>query len=479
MDEIKNSPALQKSFWLMLFLIFIDLLPTAQGDGAPLARQVLAGQVQCWPHFPQCEIFHIFESPPLGISYSLVMLVLFVVGGFAGLAALNHEWRRAQIALGLLVVWKLLSHFLFQQTGQANFHYYSLPLMLIWVFLPRKLDLMRLCFVLLYSFAATVKFDSSWIEGNYFAALDMGLPLIPNSLETILTPLITNGVLLFEIFASWGLLSTVARIQRLSFWGWVAFHLYSILIVGYFYPLHCLPMLWILFAPGVVTSPLSPKLPARGLAFLGFIAVLNLAFPAIQLITGREQRWSGESYQYGLGMIDSNHQCRIAWEIFDQGDQRTDQVTYELPDAMRRCPPWQNYQRLNALCARDPKISRIAYRHDVSLNGRAFYRIVDQQNICAQSYTWLKPNDWIVTPKQGAPIVGYPAPNATRRSSLLPMKVEGSIVHQSPVPNPRLHDFGAALPWMQRLAWVLWASVGIYNLWRLYRFPRRPKKSEN
>jgi len=66
---------------------------------------------------------------------------------------------------------------------------------------------------------------------------------------------------------------------------------------------------------------------------------------------------------------------------------------------------------LQQICKRDESIDHILWQFDHSTNGGPFYRIVDENNICQLEYKPFSHNTWIKTPKEGAPIMGYPVKN--------------------------------------------------------------------
>src|SRR6185437_8868018 len=79
--------------------------------------------------------------------------------------------------------------------------------------------------------------------------------------------------------------------------------------------------------------------------------------------------------------------------------------------AQDRCDPYTYWYTLNQMCQRDPSIESVRWTFDHSVNGGPFYRIVDVPNACALTYKPFGHNAWIITPAQGAKVVGYPGKN--------------------------------------------------------------------
>lgn len=474
--EIASSKTLQSVFWVFLALILLDLIPQSQWSRGILATDKNLLDYVCWPHFQNCSQFLVLNAPPVGISYALLMVGLFLAAAFAARSALNNCWGQAQLGLGLLVSWKIFYHFFWQQSGQANFQYYTVPLMLVWLFSTNKENLMRICFVVLYTFAATVKFQAGWIEGTYFSSLYMGLPLVPDISDRILIPVVTNLVIVFEIVFSWLLLSSHPRWQRVAFWGWISFHIYSILLVGFHYPIHCLPLLYLLFNRSTAAALTSLRaVRPGGFILLAMISVLHLVFPLNALMTARDLRWSGENHQYGLGMIEGNYQCHIRWTVFGANDEILDQRQWSSKNASVRCPVYRSWFKFNQQCKADPRITRISYRHDLSLDGSPFYRIVDLPNACAVSYSSFTPNTWVQLPEQGALITGYPRPNGIRHSDAIP-GAQRKIIYENPIENPPARPLKNHRFYFQIFYWILWMTVGGFSLSRLWLRPDPTEK---
>lgn len=461
-DEIENSPGLRAVFWALLVGFILELVPQSEWFKGGQRHFRENGEFACWPHLPDCDKLFFFDSVPWGYSAPILVAVLAMILGAAAWSASRGRWLAATSLLIPLLLWKLFYHFVLHQTHMVNFQLFHLPFVFLFIFARSKWFYLRLSVAVLYSLAATVKFTPSWIEGAYFQNLSLGLPLVPRPL----IPWVTNAVIVFEIFGSWGLIAPWRRVRRAAFAGWVAFHFYSVILVGLFYPLHCLPVLAALFGRDDGEPGRAPRL---SLSF-GILApvVLFAGLALLQLVprwTLPDWRYSGSVYQYGFDMIGANYQCRVQWRAFDREGAVLQEKTWTSREAVRRCPPYNSWFPLKTKCARDPRIARIELRHDISVDGGPFYRIVDTENACALSYNPMTRNDWIRTPEEGAAIVGGANQNPMMNSRS--RRAQADLVDET-----RLEAPPARPPWSRFLEifymglWVVVSTLGVWLTWR-------------
>lgn len=466
--EIAETQVLQQMAWVILALLLLDFTPLSENASQILSHQRDGWDFVCWPHFQNCHRLFLLDIPPWGFSYNLWMAFLFLAGLFAAVSIYRRHWLAAQLALSILILWKLSYHFALQQTEMANFQYYSLPLMMIWAWLPNKNFFLRVTFAVSYFFAAGVKFNASWIEGSYFSSLSLGLPGIPSSL----IPWACHAVIVFEIFGSLFLLTRNPTWRRRTVFMWILFHLYSLLLVGYFYPLHCIPFLFLLFfiEPPSVTTP-SIRQGRLGYLLLAGLIALNL----IPKFVSRDPLYTGETYQYGLGMIDANYQCHIQWQVIDSKGKILEDNVWNSRNATWRCPPYRTWYRLHRRCEKDPRVGQIRYTHDLSVNGGPFYRVVDTENACQLNYSFWSENPWILTPDDGAKIVGYPRPNVMRTSQDFsnPIYPEPASASQAQTQTPSSLSLRTKV--ISRIYFFIW---GVYGLaWAMVLSRRRLSRS--
>jgi hypothetical protein len=172
-----------------------------------------------------------------------------------------------------------------------------------------------------------------------------------------------------------------------------------------------------------------------------------------------------EGYQYGLGMFDANHQCRV--EVVADGREP---FVLTSRSATFRCAPYESWARARQrYCKEGDQSMAVQYRHDASLNGGPFYRIVDTQNLCGLAYSFWGGNSWIKTPNEGAPIVGYPRPNATQRSRASRPEWKDTVFADPWVwrtPAIDLTGWGSHLQLLYTLLWLLWTPLAVVLIFR-------------
>jgi hypothetical protein len=230
----------------------------------------------------------------------------------------------------------------------------------------------------LYFLAAFVKIDESWVVGSYFSALELGLPVFPDA--TI--PLITQGVILAECFLSWGLLSQ--KFRRVSFVFWLVFHLYSVLMVGFFYPTRCVLFLVVLFLDGPLAISYRQLINTTNLILLSSLLVIQVGWIGVPENTRSTLRFEG----YGFNMFDTNFQCVSSYKM--NGQSGTTSVLEEYSHARFRCGPRVFLERYKQYC-QEKKLSSLEWKLWQSLNGGPFYEIVNTKNACSLSFSLFRP----------------------------------------------------------------------------------------
>ena len=358
----------------------------------------------CWPWFQNCGELYFLETLPYGYSQTIFYMVLFGIMLLISFLMWKKEWIAAHILISILLLWKVLVVFVLTYHLSGNFDYYHIILTFILLFLPFKLFFLKLVFVLFYFLSATVKIHESWILGTYFSALKTGFPIFPDT--TI--PIWTNLVIFMQIVGAWFLLSSNKILQRGALIYFVMFHLYSVILVEYRYPITVLPTLLILFGPlyQYTAVPLVKK------AIPGFVLIVMLLLLQLSsvLIPG-DEKITLEGNRYGMYMFEANHQCvsEITFHL-KSGSSTIEREESTL--ARDRCDPYVRWFFIQQVCEREEEaLASVSWTFDHSINGNAFYRIVDETDACTLEYHAFGHDEWIKTPKEGAEVIGYPVKN--------------------------------------------------------------------
>lgn len=426
-EELERSPALQWSYGAILFFFFLTFSYWI-GNSAITAETAARGMGVCWPYFQDCTSLYFLQALPDGYSQSVFYMALYAAMTYIVLLMWRGSWALAHILLSLLLIWKLFVMFGLSYIIAGPYDYYHVAFTIILLFLPFKEYFLKLTIVILYFLSGTTKFDSTWILGTYFTTLQTGLPLFPDAL----TPLFTNFVVFMQVVGAWFLLSRNSALRYGTLAFFVAFHLYSGILVYYHYPSASLPLLIILFY--MYYRPERPPLNKRAVAGWAFIALIFF-FQLPPLLIAGDRRMTLEGNRYGMFMFEANHQCvaTVRAHLTEGGDfpippQRPGcsgqiclvssedsiengagvrEMRYETGAAWNRCDPYEYYIRIKQQCEKNLHLGRISLVLDHSINGGPFYRIVDEQNVCELTYQPFSHNEWIKLPGE-APAVGLP-----------------------------------------------------------------------
>lgn len=404
-QEIEQSLSL-KLIYASLLLTQLAIFSDWIGRIGITKEAFVNNTYQCWPYFQNCGELYFLSALPYGYSQTTLYMAFFGLMLLGGYSALKNRWELAHGAFLVLFIWEAFVITVLSPDFSGNFDYYHLVLGFVFLFLPLKLLFLKISFVLMYFLSSTIKFDETWILGTYFSALQTGMPIFPDS--TI--PLWSNAVIFMQVIGAWFLFSKNKILQRTALLYFVAFHLYSGILVEYRYPLTVLPPLLILFGPLYMHTkiPRSWKV-VPGMLLVGIMFVLQLASA---FIPGDERR-TLEGNNYGLYMFEANHQCvSEAWITRENGE--TQYVKDEVTLARNRCNPYRYWFWINQVCQRDKSVTDVYWRFDHSINGGPFYRMVDERDACSLQYEPFTHNEWIKTLEEGAKEVGLPVKNIYR-----------------------------------------------------------------
>ncbi|MBK7889883.1 MAG: hypothetical protein IPJ84_03270 [Bdellovibrionales bacterium] len=460
--EIEESALLQYchfafliGFWISfhewIYLKHISLDSFARGDYA------------CLPYFQNCGGLYFLTARPGGYTQSLFYAGLYSLIGLSAYFAIVKKWAEAHFVMIFLFIWKCLVLFVLTYQVTQNFEYFHLPFVFIFLFCSWKLFFLRRMFALLYALAAIVKFSSSWVTGSYFSSLSLGMPFFPDAF----IPYATNFVILLESVGSWMLLSTNRKIRLWTLSTWLLFHVYSIALVGFRYPTHCIPILLGLFLPDVKT--ISP--PFRLRSVTGWFVIIWILLINIlpNLIEGNN-KYTLEGRGFGFYMFDATHQCISNTTIFYK-DGTVERKTTGNSEGMNRCDPYFTWFQLKNKCLRHADtIDRIQWENLSSINGGPFYKIINEQNACLLEYSAFRHNKWILDPDSGAEAVGFADKTYTKDSNSFNSvpKVYSDPVYKMSASQAFFFEHEKEIIIFWKVIWFLALLVAVFG-WSLKR----------
>jgi len=401
-DEFKESMAARAALCVIPFTYFIVF--TGWFSRSMITVEIVAANNHVCPaYFQNCEWLYFLSALPDGYSQSILYMFLFGVLTFAVYLLTQKEWRLASLVLIIPYLWHGANVFLFTDYANGNYEYYLFLFTSIILFFPHKEFFAKLMLVMFYVLSTFAKVHPAWIAGTYFTNLQTGLPIFPNWS----IPLWTNFIILAELIGAWFLLSSRPILQRTALAFFVAFHLYSGILVGYRYPATVLPMVLAVFGPWYrYQVPPFTKRSVIGWSLM----VLLICFQMLPKLIPGDEKLTLEGNQYGLYMFDSNHQCISEAIIY----YRNGEVRQNLDAAVLardRCGPYRYWYRFNNVCDANDEVERISWKLDHSINGEPFLRIIDIPDACAVEYHPFKHNEWIKTHEDNPEVIGRPFKN--------------------------------------------------------------------
>jgi hypothetical protein len=379
-SEIENNKILQWLFFALCFSFFATLDYWLGGQIFSKSHNYV-----CPSYFPWCGIFYQLTGLPLGYSYNLIFIGLYMLLIAAVFCGFSGRWELAHKIILLLWIVKVIALFVASFGLQGNYDYYDMWLGFAWLFATRKEYFAKLMFASFYFFASTIKIHEGWILGNYFNSIVTGAPIFPNSI----LPLFTNILIIMQMLGCWGLLSNNKKVYVASFAYFMLFHVYSGIIVEYRYLTISIPALLALF---VIHKPFKLEGISKQTRVGYIFWVVVLAGQLISIIIPGDTKKTLEGNYYGMFMFEANHQCYSNATMYIKGGT-TRAINAENHVSNNRCNPYAYWYRLRKQC--NDGVERISWTFDHSINGHKYERIVDEQNLCSLTYSSFKHNRWI------------------------------------------------------------------------------------
>lgn len=400
--EIESNKILQWALGALIFNYFLVFSVWVR-DSLITPEAVSALWYRCPPYFQSCDVLYFLHALPDGYSQTIFYMCLFTLLLWVVYLLSQKEWRRAQIALLFPFAWHFLNVFVFTTLYAGNYEYYVFIFGVILLFLPHKEFFLKLSLVVFYMLSSFAKIHPAWIEGGYFTALKLGLPVFPDWS----IPFWTNLVMGMEMVGAWFLFSKNQLLQRGVLLFFITFHLYSGIFVEYRYPATVLPFLLITFGPWYRHTPV--PLDKRSMFAWGFFILLFFCQISPKLISG-DEKLTLEGNQYGLYMFESNHQCISTVKTYYE-DGTSIEGARVYVSARYRCDPYTHWFWLHQVCERNAAIQRMSWTFDHSINGGPFLRVVNVPDVCSLTYKPFSHNEWIKRFEDNPEIIGYPVQN--------------------------------------------------------------------
>jgi hypothetical protein len=194
----------------------------------------------------------------------------------------------------------------------ANFHHFHLLFTLMFLVSREKLRFFRGALAVGYIMSGVVKITPSWLFGEYFNSLTDKLPLLPK-INWVVTAA-SAGVFLVELFGPLAWFTSITWLRRLTFGVFILFHLYSGIIVAFWYTTLMLPLVIAAFIRFDRPLQAGYRFQRRDMAPFVIFALVILAGLYHYFLPG-DVRLTGEARYYGFFMFDANRQVSFETEI--------------------------------------------------------------------------------------------------------------------------------------------------------------------
>jgi len=338
---------------------------------------VTGPDVACWPLVP-CEALRGWLTPWWAKRLVAVYIGLGVAAAIA--FARGRGGKKTLFAASVvgLFVYALDYRMRFNQTYMFGW--------VLGAFLLAKdpLASVRALVVSFYFWAGTLKLNREWLSG---AALYAKPWLVPERL----VPAACAYVVALELGLVFGLLSRRRWVRHVVLAQLAAFHVVSVTVVGWFYPLLMFGLL------SVFVLEDEARVERRTFGVFALFQIAPYAF-------GGDPALTGEGRLFALHMFDARVVCRGVARVDGAGFPLVD----DADEARTRCDPIVILARLRRLCREHPGATidaAVDARRTSETSLRPLVRIDDACRAAPVYSVWRR-NPWIVS--------GRPSPSDNR-----------------------------------------------------------------
>ena len=300
----------------------------------------------CFPFFPNCDQYRIFDEPQLKFIL-LFYLALTIAGLFCFL-----QKKLVPVAYGILALLSIIkiSIHLSNYNFMGNYHYMANFVYWTFLLLPNKKTLVKYLIVCFYFAAGLLKINIEWLSG----AAMISPPYIMGDL--LVASLFY--VVILELVFVFGLLSANKWIRWGSLFQFIAFHIFSWHIVGFFYPLVMFSLLSIFIIDEYNYSKKNYE-PTDHLQYffsfkekpITYIVIVGFALlQAIPMLIVKDPSKSGALRLSSLNMFDSKTRCRILLVAHRPGETTHLSVSRRRKGVRIKCDPVVYLNQVNQLC---------------------------------------------------------------------------------------------------------------------------------
>jgi len=200
----------------------------------------------------------------------------------------------------------------------ANYDHMHLFFVLMFLVSRSRLFFMRAGLGVWYILSGLVKLTPSWLQGDYFNSIPGKFPLIPK--EDWVVTAMCQLVILMELVGPLCWFSRYRWLRWFSMGSFVAFHLYSGVVVGFRYPNLMLPVVLCLFWKADKPFTEGFRCAPRDF-FSWFLLALGLWGGTVSWWIPGDARLTGEGRYFGAFMYDAERRVQFEAQLV-KGDER-------------------------------------------------------------------------------------------------------------------------------------------------------------
>ncbi len=386
-EAIRQSPSLKVyGFFLSLTHIWTFFYWNKRGFFVSSQSEINVEPL-CFPIFPDCDLFRQSLSPETWqwILYAYLFVAALSCVLWFGQRVLGWAYS----ALALVTAFKLFLH-LSNYNFMGNYHYMAHAITLAFLFVPAKDSVIKTLIVSFYLAAGFLKINIDWLSG----AAMIRTPWLTGELLS----LSLFYVLFLELIFVFGLIHPKRWIRWFCLMQFLAFHIFSWHIVGFYYPLimFCLLSIFIYDeyflwknnrpVPNILENLLKGKEPKVVYATLIVFFSLQI-FP---FIITPDPSLSGAARLSSLNMFDSKTQCHsLLVAHTDRGSTHIRRSMKNLGVRLR-CDPLIFLNQAHQLCRKNKKfkeINRLSLQlFSKRVTSQHYKKVLDINDVCSLEF---------------------------------------------------------------------------------------------
>jgi hypothetical protein len=356
------------------------------------SQSPLNAEPLCFPFFPNCDLWRNLISP---FGWSAILYIYLILSLFTIYLFVNKEKiKMAYFMLIFVTLFKALLQFS-NYNFMGNYHYMIYLITLIYLFVPGKISFIKIMIVAFYFSAGILKINIDWLSG----AAMISTPVLKGNL--LLASL--YYVIFLELLFSFGLLIKNQVLRVFCLFQFIAFHIFSWHVVGFFYPLvmFCLLSIFLLDEysiwknhkknNNIILELINFKNPRLHY----FILLIFIFLQIIPNLITKDPSLSGAPRLSSLNMFDSRTECQSILIAHRSKDSIHIERPLKHLGVRLQCDPLIYLNQAHQLCRQNQnskefeKLSLSLLSRRVTAND--YVKVLDFKDICSlENILWAE-----------------------------------------------------------------------------------------